>query len=506
MTPRAVIYCRVSTKEQTQNLSLPTQRAEYAKYCARNGYAVAETFIDEGESAKTADRPELIRLLEFCRKNKGRVQAVVVYNITRFARQHYDHAFLRTALLQLGITLRSVTEPIDDSPAGKLMEGMLAAIAQFDNDQKAERTTTGMRTALELGRWTFQAPIGYVNSRSDFGPSLIPEPERADLIRIAFQRVAQGDRLADVLRDISAAGLRTRSNAPLSTQTFHAMLRNPVYTGRIVVKKWNVDRAGDFAAIVDEVTFQRVQRRLERRQSDPRSYVKDRADFALRRLLRCAHCTRPLTGSWSRGRRERYGYYHCPKCAGVRGRREYVEAGFVALLERLQPDQAFMRLFREIVLDAWREAHASSAETATALNNRVSDLRAKLDSLDEAFIYQRSIDRATYERQRDRIREEITLAELAVHDARIETIDIEGVLAFAEHILANAARLWLEGTLDQRRALQHAIFPDGVPFDGKNFGTAATCLAFKQLQATTESNEGLASLAGFELMLKPTFS
>ena len=55
---RAVIYCRVSTKEQAQNLSLPTQLRACRDYCEREGYEVAKVFIDAGESAKTIDRLE----------------------------------------------------------------------------------------------------------------------------------------------------------------------------------------------------------------------------------------------------------------------------------------------------------------------------------------------------------------------------------------------------------------------------------------------------------------
>ena len=58
---------------------------------------------------------------------------------------------------------------------------------------------------------------------------------------------------------------------------------------------------------------------------------------------------------------------------------------------------------------------------------RVSDLQRKLDRLEEAFIYDRSIDRATYEKQRDRVGEELTLANLELHEARIESLDVEGV-------------------------------------------------------------------------------
>ena len=53
---KAVIYCRVSSKEQVDNFSLPTQEAACRDYCSRNEWSVAEVFIERGESAKTADR------------------------------------------------------------------------------------------------------------------------------------------------------------------------------------------------------------------------------------------------------------------------------------------------------------------------------------------------------------------------------------------------------------------------------------------------------------------
>jgi DNA invertase Pin-like site-specific DNA recombinase len=59
---------------------------------------------------------------------------------------------------------RSVTEPIDDTSTGKLMEGVLAAFAQFDKDVRSERTRAGMRMALEHGRWMFIPPVGYLNA------------------------------------------------------------------------------------------------------------------------------------------------------------------------------------------------------------------------------------------------------------------------------------------------------------------------------------------------------
>lgn len=178
----AVIYVCVSTKEQTENLSLPTQLRACEQYCDRQGYEVLERFTEEGESAKTTGRTELQKLLKFCRTRKGHVHFLVVYNLTRSAREKYDHFALRAHLKSLGISLRSATEPIDDTSTGKLTEGVLASFAQFDNDVRSERTRAGMRAALELGRWTFPAPLGYLNAPKWAAKTLIPDPERAPLI------------------------------------------------------------------------------------------------------------------------------------------------------------------------------------------------------------------------------------------------------------------------------------------------------------------------------------
>jgi DNA invertase Pin-like site-specific DNA recombinase len=126
-----------SKKEQTENLSLPTQLRACEEYCRRQGYEVLERFHEEGESAKSTDRSQLQSLR---RLNKGRVHFVVVFNLTRFARDKYDHFALRSLLQLLGISLRSATEPIDDTSTGKLKEVVLAAFARFDNDVRSDRT------------------------------------------------------------------------------------------------------------------------------------------------------------------------------------------------------------------------------------------------------------------------------------------------------------------------------------------------------------------------------
>ena len=97
---------------------------------------------------------------------------------------------------------------------------------------------------------------------------------------------------------------------------------------------------------------------------------------------------------------------------------------------------------------------------------------------------------------------DIAVARMELHDAQIEEIDIEGVLGFAESIILDARRLWMEGTLDQRQRLQKVLFPKGVTYSHQTgFGTTETSLFFRWLALVQEKKDGLASPTGFEPVL-----
>jgi hypothetical protein len=63
----------------------------------------------------------------------------------------------------------------------------------------------------------------------------------------------------EIVRRMSAVGLRTRAGTTISAQTLGAVLRNEIYVGRIHVPTWSVRTTGDFEPLVSEETFDRVQ-------------------------------------------------------------------------------------------------------------------------------------------------------------------------------------------------------------------------------------------------------
>jgi hypothetical protein len=122
--------------------------------------------------------------------------------------------------------------------------------------------------------------------------------------------------------------------------------------------------------------------------------------------------------------------------------------------------------------------------------HRAKAIQHKLDRLDDAFIYKESIDLGTYERQRDRLREELTLVEIDRHGSKLQEFDVEGILNFAERVLLRASDLWIQASLEQRQRLQRLFFPEGVAFSGKTFDrTVVTSSLFEYLRPPDVSNE-----------------
>jgi site-specific DNA recombinase len=243
----AVIYVRVSTKEQTQNLSLPTQLRACEEYCRREGYEILERFHEEGESAKTTDRSQLQNLLTYCRLNKGRVHFVVMFNLTRFARDPPSSCGLRRAR-----QVRSLHAPL--SPA---VAGHLAAVGDGADRRHVHRQADGggacriraIRQRLSLGpdprRYegrTGARALGVpgadrlLNAPRAMGKSLMPDPERAPLVRRAFEEYATGRFTKKrLLKQSRAWGLTNRRGRPLTSQAIGVLLRNQLYAGIVDV-------------------------------------------------------------------------------------------------------------------------------------------------------------------------------------------------------------------------------------------------------------------------------
>jgi hypothetical protein len=285
-----------------------------------------------------------------------------------------------------------------------------------------------------MGRWVFKRPLGYPSSpRGKSGPSLAPDTERASLIRKAFELCAEGRPEHEIVATITSMGLRTEHGNRISKQFLAKILRNPIYAGWVSYKPLGERYRGDFEPLVTQELFDRVQQRLRGNPTAGIGRRRGQQDFPLRRFVRCAHCGKSVTGGWARGRwGSRYAYYYCrQKCSSVIARKATLEEQFVQLLRQLVPSLEWLELLKQTILSIWHDELGQVSDLRESVQKRVTLIRGRLRRLDEAFLYESSVDRTTYEEHRDKLREELTLAELELSEARVEQFDIDSALAKA---------------------------------------------------------------------------
>jgi hypothetical protein len=156
-----------------------------------------------------------------------------------------------------------------------------------------------------------------------------------------------------------------------------------------------------------------------------------------------------------------------------------------------------MRLVKDRILHVWEQRRAELKDRTVEQEKRVKVIQQKLDRLDEAFLFAQSIDATSYERQRDRLRDELTLAQINHHAEATDELDVQGILTFAERVLPRASDLWVQASLDYKQRLQALFFPEGIAYDGNRFNrTAVTAPLFNYLAPSEGADEKMGSREG----------
>jgi DNA invertase Pin-like site-specific DNA recombinase len=457
---------------------LGSQEQICKEFARREGIAVLKVYIEEGASAKSADRQQLQAALKYCSARPGRVDFFIVHKLDRFARNHEDHVFMKLAFRRVGTELVSATETIGQNASGKLLEVVLSGIAEFDNNQRTERTKQGMLERVRQGIWVWPAPLGY--RRPHRGANIVPDERIAPLIRAAFEQYATGAYTYKAVAETAGRnGLRTKYGNVPRLQEVEKLLHNPLYAGVIAV--WGQRFPGSFTPIVSQELFERCQPGAELRAHAAPRHLENPL-FPLRRLVVCSRCGEYLTGSCSTGRKGiRYPYYHhraqrCP--ASVSHPKQHLETQFVQLLESIQPDPKAKALFRDVVLDYYREQEGSKGLRRAAVEREITMLRsqrARVFQLHREGVYSND----DFHEQKSAIEAGIQQKSRLLADRSVDQFDMDQALDSALRYMTELPSTWmrLEPTHSERLRFQSEIFATHIPHDGERFGTAQlTCL------------------------------
>ncbi len=349
----AYLYVRVSTDEQKRKgYSLPEQEDRLLKYCEYNNINV-KGICREDFSAKNFNRPEWKKLITIIKQNSAKeANNILFVKWDRFSR-NIEYAYEMISLLRKYNTkAAAIDQPVDfEVPESSVMLAVYLAIPEAENGRRSLNSKNGIRRAKQLGRYPNKAPIGYINQSAPDGKKYIaPHWPDADLIKWSFQQFAKNAyRIEDVRRMANVKGLKcSRSN-------FWKLLHNPVYCGYVSFSSPELEERqlikGVHEPIITEALYYEVQGIINTKRKIIYKSREANEMFVLRKYLICPACNRKLCGSFSKGRNEKYPYYHCQNGCKTRFKAKIINDNYENKLKGLQLSADVKPLFDLVLKD-----------------------------------------------------------------------------------------------------------------------------------------------------------
>ncbi len=477
LTPKvAVSYLRVSTRDQArrgggddEGFSIPAQRDANRRKASTMGAMIVKEFVDRGASARSANRPELQRMLEYLEDHD--VDFVIVHKVDRLARNRADDVEIMKALEASNVRLVSTTESIDQTPSGILLHGIMSSIAEFYSRNLAAEVAKGMSQKVRAGGTVGRVPLGYRNHRTVDAEgremrTVIVDAERAPLVREAFALYATGDwTVVSLAEHLAGRGLTTvpsprLPSKPVTEGHLNKILINPYYKG--LTKYQGVHYPGRHEPLVDEVTWQRVQDVLSTHLNGERT--RKHPHF-LKSTVYCGKCGERLMVQNSRSKTGVvYPYFYC---TGRHAKRTActqrsvliyeVEKKIEAHYRRIQLDPSLRAGIEDLVRDEFRAAQSRMEGTRADLKREKEKLERQREKLMEAH-YAGAIPVDLLGREQERISRSIRDVETHLLATVTEFETIEDNLAKALDLARDCGAAYEQAPEHIKRMFNQAFF------------------------------------------------
>ena len=298
----AAAYVRVSTERQDE-YSLDSQLKLIREYAAAHDMDVPQefVFVEDGVSGRSVKKRRAFQdMIALAKEKEKPFSVILVWKFSRFARNQEESIVYKSMLSRLGVEVVSISEPLDDSPFGSLIERIIEWMDEFYSIRLAGEVKRGMAEKVSRGEIVTVPAFGYDVQGKTYVPN-----EHADTVRQIYADFLSGKGLVTIARELSDSGVTTRRGSAPTNRWVRYILRNPVYIGKIRWSKGGkIDYVhggeddenallvdGGFEPLVSQEIWDAVQEKLRRRaQALPYTRHDQPVDWMLKGLVRCDSC------------------------------------------------------------------------------------------------------------------------------------------------------------------------------------------------------------------------
>ncbi len=305
---RCAIYTRKSSEEGLEQdfNSLDAQREAceaYIKSQMHEGWMLIEKeYNDGGYSGGTMNRPAFQELLLDIEGDK--IDIVVVYKVDRLTRSLMDFSKIVEIFDKHKTSFVSITQQFNTTTSmGRLTLNILLSFAQFEREVTGERIRDKIAASKKKGMWMGGCtPLGYKKEDK----KLVIEEKDAQKVKLIFDKYLEIKSVPKLKDWLEKENIKTKSDKYFFKGQLYHMLSNKVYIGKIVHKDNVYD--GEHKGIIDEITFERVQKLLYENKVDKICGTKCSSNSLLTGMIFDDKGNK-MTPSHSTSHKRRYRYY-----------------------------------------------------------------------------------------------------------------------------------------------------------------------------------------------------
>ena len=460
-TGNCVIYTRVSSKRQEDNLSLPVQLKGCKEYAQKNGFTILGYFGGKYESAKTDERKEFNRMLTAIKRSKEKISYILVYSLDRFSRTGPNAIYITSQLKQEGIAVIGITQPTDAlTPTGAFQQNIQFLFSQYDNDQRREKCVAGMKERLLQGDWVGQYPIGY-SLVVENGEKRVVINATGKLLRKAFYwKANEGFSNVEILKKLEALGLK------LYQQQLHKIFRNPYYCGILshnLLEGKVVE--GKQEKLITKELFLKVN---DIQQKNPHGYKhkEECPEIPLKHFLKCNSCGKYLTGYIVK--KKNIPYYKCRTVGcGCNHSAKQLNEQFKTILQQFSFNESYMEIIKVQLSKVYEKKNVSNKEEEIQMKKQLTEIETKLEKLEEKYIME-EIDREMYQKFASKYKQEKKQIGDNLEKLDAKSSNLEEFIDFTIKISSKLDSYWSNLDFKTKQRLQYLLFPEGIYFDKKN--------------------------------------
>ena len=416
MTKRYLALARVSSREQErEGFSLEVQEDALRRYAEQHDGRILKLYRIAETASKRDERKAFKELVAFAKEHAARLDGMLFFKVDRAARNLFDYVELERLEVDYSVPAIYVSQPTENTPAGRMMRRTLANMAAFYTEQQSLDVRDGHARRVQSGFFVGKAPYGYRNVRKGGRGLIEVDPVTAPRVRRIFELYSyESHTLDSLLEQLAREGITYTDASPRFVRSkLHDILTSRAYIGEVRYRQqWY---PGDHEPLINRPTFDRVQQLL-----GGQTYRSHELTYASE-LITCGHCGRPISGErktkQTKSGPKDYVYYRCARYTAtghprIRIREEALDKQILALFDQLRIEDENVRdWFRRVLQAKTRKGQKHNAEHRVELTRQLTVLQNQQDRLLNLRLLE-EIDESTFAAKNTEFRDRIAQVKL----------------------------------------------------------------------------------------------